>query len=87
MKSDQNPYETTHELYYAAYLMASGCKYVRVDRSPGTYGRRRCFFVFDPGALSIEALRAAWINKDGNVNVRNYVDAVLNLKSLVHSVQ
>ena len=65
--------------------MAVGATFVRADRTPHG-GRRQVHFVFEIRG-AVDELRAAWVNETAEVNAVDFKDAILKLKSLVHTLE
>jgi len=68
----------TPDLYYAAYLLASGQELLGTERD----GRRMLFCFADSDEL--EELKREWLNSTGLVAAQTYAQAIRSLKALVH---
>ena len=67
----------TKDLYLSALLYAKGLKLQKVERQG-----RVCWFVFEDKNQS-DQLRQKFINKEIDVNAKEYTDALQTLKDLV----
>jgi hypothetical protein len=67
----------TPDLYYAAYLMASGVPLIRCEKDMG-----RMFWFFGSSAKGYEM---AWMNDSGTVKPRSFAEAIKTLKNMVHA--
>ena len=73
---------STTDLYYSAFLKASGIPMTRVDRNG-----KRLTFVFDASLHNLAELqRKWWGGKEDLVSARAYADEIKNLKGLCHSL-
>lgn len=72
---------TTPDLYFAAFLQASGLPMVRTERRQGN----RIYFVFDTSKTDIEALKTGWFNNTATVPAQPYSHSIKGLKSLCHT--
>jgi len=74
---------STSDLYYAAFLQASGALMTRTDRV-GT----RFFFVFprEQEGVDLDDLQQGWVNNTAEVPGQQYAHHIKTLKATVHTL-
>lgn len=69
-----------HDIYFAAYLLVSGCKLVRQRRQ----GQRK-FFIFKNPAGPMNLLRDAYYSSEARVPAYTYAQNIVGVKKMAMS--
>lgn len=71
---------STTDLYYAAFLLASGLSFLEHRE----VGPRRITFVFERQGNELEVLRREWLNGTATINAQSLVNAIKTFKGLCY---
>ena len=70
----------TSDLYFASYLIASGCKFTNTEKKAGH--KCKTVFVIEPGEQDIRELSSEFFSGAAIINVSQFISTLKNLKSL-----
>lgn len=78
--------ERTSDLYYASYLHAAGCVFIKCERDQQSSTRVHFLLDIEKSGKTLDVLRAGWVNGDACVPARALTEAIGRFKKLVHGV-